>query len=104
MRRHPPPKIGRSAGCAGRGPPSARGTDAWLAAVQALSVLALLSSLLLALMLLLAAPLQVVLADSELLLVALWAGGQLLAVALAEVTERASFRWLRASRASSPDR
>ena len=79
-------------------------TDAWLAAAQALSVLALLSSLLLALMLLLAAPLQVVLADSELPLVALWAGGQLLAVAVAEVTERASFRWLTASRASSPDR
>ena len=79
-------------------------TDAWLAAAQALSVLALLSSLLLALLLLLAAPLQVVLADQEIPLVALWAGGQLLAVALAEVTERASFRWLTAGRASSPSR
>lgn len=87
-----------------QGTPERSRTDAWLAAAQALSVLALLSSLLLALMLLLAAPLQVVLADAELPLVALWVGGQLLAVGLAELTERASFRWLAAGRASSsPD-
>lgn len=86
-----------------QGSPERSRTDAWLAAAQALSVLALLSSLLLAVMLLLAAPLQVLLADAEKPLVALWAGGQLLAVGLAELTERASFRWLTAGRARRPD-
>lgn len=69
-------------------------TDVWLAAVQGLVVLSLAASLLLALMLHLSRSVQDVFADQEWSLLVLWAGGQVVAVVLAEVTERAAFHWL----------
>jgi hypothetical protein len=68
--------------------------DVWIAALHALVVLALMASLLLALVLLLLAPHQEPIADLELPLILVWAGVQLVAVGLAEVTDRAVFRWL----------
>jgi membrane protease YdiL (CAAX protease family) len=78
---------------AGRGRAQA---DVWIAALNALSVLAVLASVLLAVALHLLAAVQTPLAAAEWPLLALWGLLQLTAVVLAESTERAVFAWLSA--------
>ena len=68
--------------------------NVWIAAVHALVALALLSSVLLALVLHQLGDVQAPLAGQEWTLLALWGGVQLLAITTAEAVERAVFRWL----------
>ena len=68
--------------------------DVWIAAVHALIALALLSSVLLAVVLHELGSLQAPLAGQEWTLLLLWGGLQLVAVVVAEAVERAVFRWL----------
>jgi hypothetical protein len=68
--------------------------DVWIAAVDALVVLALATTLLIVTVLALFAEEHAALANRGFPIVALWIGLQLVAVALAEVTGRAVFRWL----------
>ncbi|TYP89938.1 hypothetical protein [Blastococcus xanthinilyticus] len=73
--------------------------NVWIAAVHALVALALLSSVLLAVVLHQLGNMQAPLAGQEWSLLALWGGVQLLAIAAAEAVERGVFRWL-----TSPER
>jgi hypothetical protein len=73
--------------------------NVWIAAVHALVALALLSSVLLAVVLHELGSMQAPLAGQEWTLLALWGGVQLVAVAVAEGVERGVFRWL-----TSPER
>jgi hypothetical protein len=73
--------------------------DVWIAAGHALVALALLSSVLLAVVLHQLGSLQAPLAGQEWTLLLLWGGVQLLAVVAAEAVERGVFRWL-----TSPER
>ncbi|MGY1824881.1 hypothetical protein [Blastococcus sp. SYSU DS0541] len=68
--------------------------NAWIAAGHALVALALLSSLLLAVVLHELGSLQAPLAGQEWSLLALWGGVQLVAIVVAEAVERGVFRWL----------
>lgn len=68
--------------------------NAWIAAVHALVALALLSSLLLAVVLHELGSLQAPLAGQEWSLLTLWGGVQLVAIVVAEAVERRVFRWL----------
>ena len=70
--------------------------NAWIAAVHALVALALLSSVLLAVVLHQLGSLQAPLAGQEWTLLLLWGGVQLVAIAVAEAVERGVFRWLTA--------
>ena len=71
-----------------------RRADMWIAAFDALVVLALAATLLPAVVLWGFADEHASIADRGYPVVALWAGVQLVAVALAEVTGRAVFWWL----------
>ncbi|MDK3256066.1 hypothetical protein [Blastococcus capsensis] len=73
--------------------------NVWIGAVHAFVALALLSSVLLAVVLHQLGNLQTPLAGQEWTLLALWGGVQLLAIAVAEAVERGVFRWL-----TSPER
>lgn len=73
--------------------------NVWIAAVHALMALALLSSVLLAVVLHALGNMQAPLAGQEWTLLALWGVVQLLAIAVAEAVELAVFRWL-----TSPER
>ena len=68
--------------------------DVWIAAVDALVVLALATTLLIVTVLALFADEHAALANRGFPIVGLWVGLQLVAVLLAEVTGRAVFRWL----------
>ncbi|CCG04888.1 hypothetical protein [Blastococcus saxobsidens] len=73
--------------------------NVWIGAAHALVALALLSSVLLAVVLHQLGDMQAPLAGQEWTLLALWGGVQLLAIAVAEAVERGVFRWL-----TSPER
>ncbi len=73
--------------------------NVWIAAMHALVALALLSSVLLAVVLHQLGSLQAPLAGQEWSLLVLWGGVQAGAIAAAEVVERGVFRWL-----TSPER
>ena len=68
--------------------------NVWIAAMHALVALALLSSVLLAVVLHQLGDMQAPLAGQEWTLLALWGVVQLLAIAVAEAVELAVFRWL----------
>ncbi len=70
--------------------------NVWIGAAHALVVLALLSSVLLAVVLHELGAMQAPLAGQEWTLLALWGGIQLAAIATAEAVERGVFRWLTA--------
>ena len=70
--------------------------NAWIAAMHALVALALLSSVLLAVVLHELGSLQAPLARQEWTLLALWGAVQLAAIVAAEAVERGVFRWLTA--------
>jgi hypothetical protein len=71
-----------------------RRTDVWIAAVDALVVLALATTSLVLVIFVGFAEEHAILAERGFPVVALWVGLQLVAVALAELTARRVFRWL----------
>lgn len=79
---------------------AAVGLNNWLAALNGLVVLALLTTLLLVVVLHQLGPVRGRLGEAQVALLALWAAVHLVAIAAAEVIERGVFRWLRPSPAA----